>query len=109
MDCWYAERGRGRAWTRRGVCDMLTGVSSVEAEEFFSPHRHQGGCMYAWGPASGQGELYIGSTMGGVYLGSRKGDRLFGHLAHVRLHKLGTCRCKRRVYLRAAAATDLRS
>ena len=106
---WWKQRAwTQRVWRRRGLDRVLDTVDVDMGQRFFDPQCKQGACVYVWGPASGIGELYVGSSSGGMFMGAGAGDRLFGHLAHVRKHKRGECRCTRRVYVRAAQARDIR-
>ena len=84
---WWKQRAwTQRVWRRRGLDRVLDTVDVDMGQRFFDPQCKQGACVYVWGPASGIGELYVGSSSGGMFMGAGAGDRLFGHLAHCLLY-----------------------
>lgn len=105
MQWWREQRGeRQGVWGKCDLQRLMGGVSEEQATAFFDSSVAQGGVVYAWGRADGSGGVYVGSSIGGVFMGAQFGDRLHGHLTHVRRHRRGECRCQRKVYVAAAAA-----
>ena len=108
---WWKAKGWTRTgWARRrGLGRWLAALEEEDGhvDAFFDRERHQGSVVYAWGPADGAGDVYIGSTVTAMFGGASKGDRAWSHLAHVRSHRRGTCLCRSKLYCAAAGAPHI--